>query len=89
MRAPDEADRAEFMARLLDECGSYPDALIAAFVQGRFPIAKDRLERAYEQSIGAVLRWTDRHGGTAPWTLDSALNAASRGRQVPHEGAAV
>ena len=78
VRAPDEADRAEYMARLLGQSGSYPDALLTAFVQDRFPITKDRLDRAYEQSIGAMLRWVDRHGGSGISTLDRALNPASK-----------
>ena len=74
--AEGEVDRAEYMARLLDECGNYADAVLAAFVQARYPIAKDRLERAYEQSIRAVRRRIDRQGGLS--ALDNALNAGSK-----------
>jgi hypothetical protein len=59
----DEVDRAEYMARLLDECGSYADAVLVAFVRGNYSIAKDRLERAYEQSLGSVLRWIHKRAG--------------------------
>jgi hypothetical protein len=71
----DEVDRAEYMAQLLDQGGSYPDAVLAAFVQGRFPIAKDRLDGAYERSIRALLRRVERRGRPASSVLDSALNA--------------
>jgi hypothetical protein len=80
----DEVDRAEYMARLLDESGSYPDAVLAAFVQDRYPIPKHRLEQAYEESIGRLLRSIGRYGGSS--AFDNALNAASRaGRYLAKE----
>jgi hypothetical protein len=75
-RADDEIDRAEYMARLLDDCGSYASAVLTAFVQDRYPIAKDRLDRGYERSIGQSLAAIDRNGGSS--ALDAALTAAGK-----------
>lgn len=80
----DEVDRAEYMARLLDEWGSYPDAVLAAFVRDEYPIPRHRLAEAYDGSIGRVLRSIGRYGG--PSALDNALNAASKaGRYLSKE----
>jgi hypothetical protein len=45
VRSSDEVDRAEYMAALLDECGSYADAVLVAFVRDNYPIAKNSLAR--------------------------------------------
>jgi hypothetical protein len=81
----DEVDRAAHMVRLLEEWGSYPDAVLAAFVQDGYPIARGRVEEAYEESISRVLRKIARYGGSS--AFDNALNVASKvGRYLAKEG---
>jgi hypothetical protein len=76
VRSPDEVDRAQYMAGLLDECGSYADAVLVAFVRDDYPIATDRLARAYKKSLGAVAKWIEKRGGPATSRVDIAGNVA-------------
>jgi hypothetical protein len=78
IRPAGEVERAEYMARLLDEGGGYADAVLATFVDGKYPIAKDRLERAYEQSIRAILRWIDKHAAPATSAFDAAFTVGAK-----------
>jgi hypothetical protein len=81
-----EVDRAEYMARLLEECGCYADAVLVAFVRDDYPIAKDRFERAIGQSLGSVLRWIKRHSGSTAAVTDVAVAVGSQiGRYLAKE----
>lgn len=77
IRPPDEVDRAEYMIRLLDEVGNYAEAVLVAFVRGEHPIAKDRLEQAYERSFGVFVRWIAVRAGRGASLADATLQAGS------------
>lgn len=76
VRSAEEVDRAQYMADLLDGCGSYADSVLVAFVRDDYPIATDRLTRAYKKSLGAVAKWIEKRGGTATSRVDIAGNVA-------------
>jgi len=58
--ATDEVDRATFAHELLTRHGSYARATLAMSVDGRYPIPKDRLEKAYTESLAGVQRHINR-----------------------------
>jgi len=74
--AADEVDRAAFANQLLMRHGSYAHATLGMFVDGRYTVTKDRLEKAYAASLSGVQRLIDRHAGGASDHRSAAVAAA-------------
>jgi len=52
--------------------------VLVAFVRNEYPIAKDRLERAYQQSFGAVLKWIEKRSDPATSVIDTATTVGAK-----------
>jgi hypothetical protein len=90
LRDADEVDRAELAHKLLAAHGSYERATLAMFVDGRYPVAKNRLETAYAEALAGVRRLVYKRGqgasdqrslaeGAAAWMASRAVKSPALG----------
>ncbi|MGI8557664.1 MAG: hypothetical protein ACR2ND_05060 [Solirubrobacteraceae bacterium] len=75
IQSTDEIENAARAFTLLDEAGSYAQAVLIAFVRRR-PITKDRLEKAYSEWFGGLSSMIVRRAGSDSGRIVKAIAVA-------------